>query len=61
MPPLPDREVRAKLRLAARSYRKAKAKYAARPSPKRAARVAACRAELIVLLEQSRDSISVAA
>lgn len=50
MPQISDREARAKLRLAARSYRKAKAKYAAQPSPKRAARVAACEAELQLAL-----------
>jgi hypothetical protein len=49
-----DREARAQLKLTAQSYRKAQARYAARPSPKRAAKVAACHAELAALLETNR-------
>ena len=51
----------AKLKLAARSYRKALAKHAAGPSAIRAAKVAARQAELTVLLERSRDVEDVAA
>jgi hypothetical protein len=56
-----DREARAKLKLAARSYRKAQARYAAQPSPKHAAKLAARQAELTVLLESTRDAHSIAA
>ena len=49
-----EREVRARLKLAARSYRDAQAKHAAHPSPKRAAKVAARQAELARLLELVR-------
>jgi hypothetical protein len=45
-----EREARARLKLAAHSYRKALAKYAAAPSPKRAAKVARCKAELAELM-----------
>jgi hypothetical protein len=61
MPVTHDRETQAKLRLAARSYRKALAKHAARPSATRAAKVAARQAELTVLLERSHDVEDVAA
>ena len=55
MPVTHDRETQAKLKLAARSYRKALAKHAAGPWATRAAKVAARQAELTVLLERSRD------
>ena len=52
----PDREARAQLKLAAESYRKAQARYAASPTPKRAAKVAARKAELTLLLEHATSS-----
>jgi hypothetical protein len=51
MPTTSDRELRAQLKLAARAYQKAQAKHAAQPSAKHAAKLAACEAELAVLLE----------
>ncbi len=51
MPTRSDRELRAQLKLAARSYRKAQAKHVAQPTAKNAARLAACQAELAALLE----------
>jgi hypothetical protein len=53
MPSTCEREARARLKLAAHSYRKALARYAASPSPKRAAKVARCRAELAALMSGS--------
>jgi len=61
MPPRSDREIRAQLKLAARSYRNAQAKHAARPSAKRAAKLAASQAELAVLLAKARSEIPAAA
>lgn len=51
MPTTSDRELLAQLKLAARSYRKAQARYAAQPTAKNVARLAACQAELTALLE----------
>ncbi len=51
MPTKSDRELRAQLKLAARSYRKAQAKHAAQPTAKNAAKLTACQAELAALLE----------
>ena len=56
-----DRKARAQLRLAAQAYRKAHARYAAQPSPKRAAKLAACDAELRALLEGVRRQTPLAA
>ena len=61
MQPAPDRRLSAELKLAARSYRKALAKYRAQPCPQRALKVEARRAELTALLEQSAAGISRAA
>jgi hypothetical protein len=52
MPPTSDRELRAQLKLAARSYRNAQAEHAARPSAKRAAKLAARQAKLAALLDE---------
>jgi hypothetical protein len=61
MPSTSDRELRAQLKLAARSYRNAQAKHAARPSADRAAKLAACQAKLAALLAQARDEMTAAA
>ncbi|MGO9751484.1 MAG: hypothetical protein ACLP8S_02565 [Solirubrobacteraceae bacterium] len=50
MPTTSDREFRAQLKLAVRSYRKAQAKQAAQPSAKHAAKLASRQADLAVLL-----------
>jgi hypothetical protein len=56
-----DREAVARLKLAVHSYRKAQAKQAAMPSAKHAAKLAACEAQLAVLLEISRGGMAAAA
>ncbi len=56
-----DREAAARLKLAMQSYQKAKAKHAALPTAKRAAKLAECEAQLSVLLERSRGGIAAAA
>jgi Lon protease-like protein len=61
MPTTSDRELRAQLKLAARSYRKAQALHAAHPSAKNAAKVAVCEARLTMLLEALRGELAAVA
>ena len=56
-----EREARAQLKLAAEAYRKAQVRYAASPTPKRAAKVAIRRAELNALLESATSHQPLAA
>ena len=61
MHPTPDRRLSAELKLAARSYQKALAKYRAEPCARRLRKLELRRAELAVLLERSGAELSRAA